>query len=280
MAVPSLTTFGAVFNRTFRSVFSGSDDQPTLSNMTKGIGTLLSHFDPGAVATASLNIATNPSDTNTVTIGGDVYEFCTAAGATANDTNIGVVIGANAAASRDNLIAAINGSVSAATGLTNASGGPAEANGTEDFYADEIGTEVRIRSADGVGGTIECRYDTTEVAQTLTDAADIWSTGDAAINSGRNSGQRQFCINSQTITAAMITYGSARFSFGNQDGVGTVDTFIVQVVDATGVVRSGGVDEFTLVNDDVLCTFGGGASPDIQDTDVVTILATLSAPPA
>jgi len=58
--------------------------------------------DTGHVAQACLFLATLPTDTNTVTIGSDVYEF-EGVGA-----NINVLKGASAAESRANLVIAIN----------------------------------------------------------------------------------------------------------------------------------------------------------------------------
>ena len=61
-------------------------------------------------ATASLALATNPTEADTVTINGVVFTFnATPSGAGSVD------IGANAAASVDNLVAAINGGAGAGT---------------------------------------------------------------------------------------------------------------------------------------------------------------------
>jgi len=111
--------------------------------------------EPGHIAQAVLLIATLPTDTNTVTIGSDVYEF-EGVGA-----NINVLKGASAAESRTNLIAAIN------------------TQGTELVVADEPGTPangVRIRPADRVGGTAQVGAGPDiAVSETLADAADIWN---------------------------------------------------------------------------------------------------------
>lgn len=111
--------------------------------------------DTGHVAQACLFLATLPTDTNTVTIGADVYEF-EGVGA-----NINVLKGASAAASRANLVIAINN------------------EGTELVFADQPttpATSVRIQPADRVGGTPQIGAGTDiAVSETLADAADVWN---------------------------------------------------------------------------------------------------------
>jgi len=111
--------------------------------------------DTGHVAQACLFLATLPTDTNTVTIGSDVYEF-EGVGA-----NINVLKGANAAASRANLVIAIN------------------TLGTELVVADQPttpATSVRIQPADRTGGTKQIGAGTSiAVSETLADASDVWN---------------------------------------------------------------------------------------------------------
>lgn len=111
--------------------------------------------DTGHVAQASLFLATLPTDTNTVTIGSDVYEF-EGAGA-----NINVLKGVSAATARANLVIAIN------------------TLGTELVVADQPttpATSVRIRPANRVGGTAQIGAGTSVVvSETLADASDVWN---------------------------------------------------------------------------------------------------------
>jgi len=111
--------------------------------------------DTGHVAQACLFLATLPTDTNTVTIGSDVYEF-EGVGA-----NINVLKGASAAESRANLVIAINN------------------EGTELVVADQPttpATSVRIQPADRTGGTPQIGAGTSiAVSETLADAADVWN---------------------------------------------------------------------------------------------------------
>jgi hypothetical protein len=111
--------------------------------------------DTGHVAQACLYVATNPTATNTVTIGADVYEFDGAG------VNINVALGVDAAATRAAFILAINN------------------EGTELVVADAPttpATSVRIQPADRVGGTKQIGAGTSVVvSETLADAADVWN---------------------------------------------------------------------------------------------------------
>lgn len=112
--------------------------------------------DVGHIAQACLVIITKPTAADTVTIEGDVYEFG------GSGSNINVTIGADAAAARANLIAAIN------------------AEGSELVVADAPttpATAVRIRPADRTGGTAQIGAGT-DIAVSTTLAAgdpDVWN---------------------------------------------------------------------------------------------------------
>lgn len=116
-----------------------------------------------AIAMSSFPYTELPTDTQTVTIGADVYEFCTALGATANTTNIGVVIGDTARATYDNLVAAINatdGDNAHAT-LVDSAADPCPANGTENVLAvavnggDTASGTIYLYAADAPGGSLQ-----------------------------------------------------------------------------------------------------------------------------
>lgn len=97
-------------------------------------GELHMAHDVGYVSGAALDMSVNPTITETVTIGSDVYEFDGSGG------NINVAIGIDWEATRTNLVTAINGS------------------GTENVLADEDGmfgaTTLRIQAATAPGGAI------------------------------------------------------------------------------------------------------------------------------
>lgn len=114
-------------------------------------------FDTGHVAMGELTMSAQPADTNTATIGADVYEFDNNSTFTAG--RLQVVIGADAQATLDALVAKIN------------------ASGTEKVKASKVGTTVcRVEVADKAGGTaVRGAGPSLAVAETITDAADVWN---------------------------------------------------------------------------------------------------------
>ncbi len=116
----------------------------------------------GAIGWSVLPYTGQPSDTETVVIGGTTFEFCTAAGAVANNAYVAVLIGANARATMVNLAAAIN--AADVDGLHDSLfkiGGvlPAVANSAEAVLAihangvDVDNGNLYILNADEAGGT-------------------------------------------------------------------------------------------------------------------------------
>lgn len=229
--------------------------------------------DEGTVATARINMATNPTAGDTLTIGADVYQFKAAAGAVTNDTYKGVVRGANAAASRANLIAAING-VAGTTGLTMVDTVTAAlSEGTENLVADEVGTTVRIRSADDVGGTAIAADPSIVLAESLTAAADVWDVGNVNMNTlgGQAESTRKRSLSAEiALTAAMLVSGiKIDFPF-------TPTAFRVNARKATGIpaYANGAVtDTWTLVSTGVLFTPGTPGGGNLVATDLVQIEA-------
>lgn len=100
-----------------------------------------------------IDMATNPTATDTLVIAGLTFEFLAAAATVANDANIGVLLGSTAAATLANVVDAINGNVASATGILKAAGTAAERNNsTVPFRADACGTHLVLRYAHMVGG--------------------------------------------------------------------------------------------------------------------------------
>lgn len=129
----------------------GRSDEPNLLILKRATEDALNAaVGVGQIAMSSFGYTGQPSDTETLTIGADVYEFCTALGATANTTNIGVVIGATARATYDNLVAAINATDvdGLHATLVDSAADPCPANGTEDVLA------VAVNGGDTATGTI------------------------------------------------------------------------------------------------------------------------------
>ena len=247
--------------------------QAGLNNRTTGqqVFDLLS--DPGSIAVAAINIATNPTATDTIGIGADTYEFVAAAGDVADDANIAVEIKGSATLTRDELVAAIN-----ATDANNQhptifqtdSTTPALANGTEAVLATEVGTTVLIQSATKPGGAIQAADPSIVLAEALTDASDVWDVGDVNVNTlaGRAKSQRQQATTSIAITAAMITAGVIRIDLPWQPTHWTW-----QARQATGEIRQSVADIVIASAAGLAVTLDGGISPSIQATDVLTVVA-------
>lgn len=124
--------------------------------------------------TATLNVATTATAGDTVTINGVVFTFQAAVGATAGN----VVLGANATASRQNLIAAINGAAGAGTTYVEVSTANRTILDNSRITATESGTEILLV---GVGAS------RLTLAETLTAAADVWSKNMIHCYAGRKS---------------------------------------------------------------------------------------------
>lgn len=231
--------------------------------------------DRGVIPSAALLFAQQPTDGDTVTIGADVYEFVNAAVNTVinDDTHIAVVIGASAAATRANLIAAINATdadnqhatITLADTIT-----PALSNGTERVVADEVGTTVRIRGANAAGGTPTAGAPSIVLAEAITHAADIWSVGNVNLNTlgGIGASAIPSARSSFTVTAAMVTNGfQLAFPF-------TVVGFTLFARASTGGIRAGAVGDLAVISTtNINFTFSGGAAPAWQATDVIIVEA-------
>ena len=278
------TTLGQQAQNLLRNDADGPS-QPTAGTIPSAVDQILAKLDeiaqaadPGAVPVNELVLAVIPVTTNTFGIGGVTYEFLTAAGASvANDANIAIPLGADAAATLVNAIAAVNGTATQNALLKNVAGtAPAlYKNTTVKVVADANGTSMRVRPAYSIGGAVKPSNPSITVAEAITDAGDIWTQGNVNFNTlgGRAIAEnRRLGVQSKTITAAMIT-NKTRFEFGF-----TPATIAgVTIMDSAGKLRyraSLTGDTFVITGTGVLATFAGGAAPDIQATDVVTVTVT------
>jgi len=228
--------------------------------------------EQGVVSSCTLLFANQPTTTDTVTIGADVYEFVTAAGQVADDANLAVEIKGSAALTLVELVAGVNAADAnnQHANINNvADDTPALVNGTENLVADVIGTTMRIRSADAPGGNVVSGNPSIVLAEAITDAADIWDVGDVNMNtlSGRDQDNKRTAVAEVTITAAMIT-NDLRVDFPF-----VPVRWSAEVHTSAGVVRPAGTDAYTIGSSGIVVAFGGGASPDIQATDVLVLQA-------
>ncbi len=122
--------------------------------------------------TGILTLSAQPVATNTVTIAGVVFTFVAAVGATAGN----VLIGADAAATQANLIAAVNGAAGAGTTYVALSTANRAKLTDLRVVATSVGTTMVIK-ATGAGRI--------SVSETITDAADVWSKKQIHCYAGR-----------------------------------------------------------------------------------------------
>lgn len=217
----------------------------------------------GVIPSARLNMATNPSNTNTVVIGGHTFTFLTtlvAAGATTQVKILG-----SAALTRAELIKAINGT-------TSANVVPATTPHTKPIVADLIDTtRVRIRLADAKGGSpvTAAKAATTAniaVSETLADAADVWDR--ANLNeTGRASAAKEVTT-SVAITAAHIAAGKVYIEMPF-----TPLEVTWQARSAAGVLLNSD-DVVSIEGNAIKIALAGGSAPNLVATNIVTVVVT------
>jgi hypothetical protein len=195
----------------------------------------------GAVAVAQIIQSGQPVATETLTIGGDVYE------ADGVGANINYAIGGDAAATHANLLAAI------------------VANGTEHLFADLVSpTSIRLRSADEPQGNIIAADPDIALTEAMTNV--LFDCGN--VNMNTLGGHAKAASRSEaavlTINAGHVAAAEARVSFPF-----AVSRFVAFAVTAADVRVAIGADTWAVDNGDVLIGIGGGG---LVATDVVTVV--------
>lgn len=226
----------------------------TILTATAGLAALR-----GVVPSARVTIGNNPSNTETVVIGGHTFTFVDTLGAAASNTQ--VKIGADAAAARARLIDAINGT-------TNANVVQATTPFALAVVADEVGTTVRIRKASSRGGSaVAGTSSSIALSETLGGSGDVWNAANLNV-SGKAETDQQMSVFAVTITAAMITKGSFQVELPF-----TPTVIIPLVYTSAGVLRGNETDAITISSNAVSIALAGGAAPAIQAGDVVRCIA-------
>jgi hypothetical protein len=176
--------------------------------------------DAGVAPSAVLDFPSQPTPGNTLTVGADLYEFQPAAASVTADTNIAVLIGANAAATLTNWIAAVNAitvnNQSASIFRTNGTT-PALANGTENVVAGNgFGTQAWLRTSLVPGGDVAPSNPDILLGENITAAGDVWIYGNVNMNTlgGTVAGLRPQCAGTVVVTGAMVAANFIDFYAG------------------------------------------------------------------
>lgn len=222
-------------------------DTTTYQTKTYLNGAWTAQGNEGSPASFSLIFAGGanvPIANETITIGADVYEW-NGAGA-----NINVAIAAgDSEGCLNNLLAA------------------AVASGSEMLLWEKVSaTELRITYADAPQGNPIPGSKDIAISEASTNVSlDTGTPSNLNTQAGHSASPQRNGYTSLTIVAGMVVGSNTkRLRFGF-----TVVRFRAWVMSATGVLRSGLSDTFTIDNGDVLITFAAGGAADLVATDIV-----------
>ena len=230
-------------------------DSTADSSLTVSVGTLR----PGVPMINRLVMLGAPgaiAEGDTVTIGGDVYEFRSSntppIGGTAG--RIWVYQGGDSAASRVNFINAVNNVVDA----VNIAYDGAVTESMIAVAGTTLGT-VDVRSAVAIGGAIGPSAVATATTEVLTEVGDVWD--EVTMYGGQADGPTQLQMTTVTLSAGMINQGFLEVEF---DFTPTV---------AWLMNRNRAQDEaYTITANRVVLTLAGGGAPNNQAADVLDIV--------
>lgn len=145
MAARKSRAFGSQAPRRASLAKPGSEIYDLRQDLEAAFMALEDQVEKGSPGQANIRLNTNPTAGDTISIGADVYEFLAAIGnALTAGSTVGILRGANAAASLANIIAAINQTADAAT---------ATGHGATSVVASIYNTDfLHIETADAPGG--------------------------------------------------------------------------------------------------------------------------------
>lgn len=232
-----------------------------------------------------LNLGTNPTHQDTVTVGNDVYEFLDSGTGTvtAADANIAVPIGGDVATSSASFVAALNGTTPALSGtFTKPSGGAAPAIGTQSLFAFSPGSGIFVYLSPGQGVSvltlkqsqqadlpIHTAFPSIALSETLTAGADGWNVSNLNYSAGWyfNSAKGVMMTGgaSVTVTAELLAAGEVVVGAGGAEG------FNVTVTSSSGALKVYDDTTFLLTQGALNITFGTTGSVDPLADDVINI---------
>lgn len=228
----------------------------TLDSTSLTFGEFANTVTAGVIPSSRLAFSVNPTNNDTLGIGGSTFTFLTVLGAATTTTQVKIL--GSAALTIAALLDAINGVVNVNVVVNTT---PFVAS----LVADAVSaTVLRLRNANAQGGQAQAGTVTSTVlAASVSGGASAWSI--ANLNAtGKADVRLQEAVGKVTITAGMITAGSIALEFPFAPGL-----FQVQAFSSAGVQRS--YSDVTAVSGNALVlTLGGGASPNLQANDVVS----------
>ncbi len=221
----------------------------------------------GVIAASRVPFAVNPTNNDTVGIGGHTFIFKTALAAAAAQTQVKIL--GSAALTKAALLDAING-------VTNTNVVKATTPFSKAVVADAIsaglGTDyVRVRAANKQGGTAVPMPLSAPLALTasISGGASAWTCADLIAAGGKAMSNKQdFSTGVVAITAAMRTAGVHYVELPF-----TPAWVWWQAENSSGVVIA--TDDTVAIDANALAiTLGGGPAPNLQATDKVRFFAT------
>jgi hypothetical protein len=212
----------------------------------------------GAVPSARLGFATDPTSADTITIGGHVFKFLTTL--VAANTYTQIKRGTSAAQTLADLVKAINGTASANVVQ-------ATTQFSKTIVADALTNILRIRWADARGGNPVAGVSASiALSESLTPVASIWNCANLNVT-GKSPLDSAMTVHTFAVTAQMITYGSYQLELPFTPALVSVST-----TSSTGVLRS--VDEAVTISSNAInFVMAGSTSPNFQAGDLVTVFA-------
>ena len=236
-------------------VFSGLD-----------LGVQFDTESEGMVQSARVNMATDPSNADTLTIGGHVFKFLTTL--IAADTTTQVKRGTSAAQTRTDFIDAINGVTNANVVAATTPHITAWNAAGYALAADLVDTSrIRVRRVSlDKPGVVSAAVAQTPVSiallESLTNGADVWDC--ANMNESGVASGKHFVAGHVIVTAAMITAAKFHIELPFTPVAGTLQW---DCYSSAGVKRA--CDEAVTVSGSTIkLTLAGGGSPNFQANDV------------
>lgn len=202
----------------------------------------------GVVPHARLAFPNQPSNEDTLTIGADVYEFSSDGTVTTGRRKVD--IGGDAATTLASLVVSINTATAA-------------------VKASVVGTFLLIQGASAAGGTPTPGAPSIALAESITDAANVWEGGVSNLNQspGEAAAYKRRATAKITVSAglaAATTALLAQFDFTPTD-------FRIQIRDTNGALKHTVSDRFTISGNGILITQNGATH--LAATDIVSVEA-------